>query len=335
MAETLRVGLIGAGSMAGAHAAAWRGIDGVEIAGIASRTMRRAQGLAQAFGTRVSEIDAMLADPAIAAVDICAPTAAHRDLVIAALAGGKHVFCETPLAHEIADAEAMIAAARQAKRLLHVGLLMRSIVEYRHIFECVRSGEHGRLLAVMAYRLGSYLRPGAPDAKAHYGDPATELMTFDFDVLNWLLGPPASLSATGARLPDGRFGEISALLHYDSGASAVVTGSGIMPAKAPYTTGLAARFEDAAYELKTVFDTIPPKSAFVLYPRDGAPQALSLRGHNPYQAELQVFADCIRGRGDADLLDARHALAALMLSDATRSSLNLRQAISLPGSRAN
>jgi UDP-N-acetylglucosamine 3-dehydrogenase len=82
------------------------------------------------------------------------------------------------------------------------------------------SGEHGRLLSVATWRLGSYLHAEAPDRKARYGDPSTELMTFDFDFVHWLMGRPQSLSASAARSPDGRPGEISALLSYPEGRHA-------------------------------------------------------------------------------------------------------------------
>ena len=84
-------------------------------------------------------------------------------------------------------------AARRAGRLLQVGLLMRSVSAYGHVEAVARSGEHGRLLSVATWRLGSYLHADAPDRKAHYGDPSTELMTFDFDFVHWLMGQPQSL----------------------------------------------------------------------------------------------------------------------------------------------
>ena len=124
--------------------------------------------------------------------------------MVPALDAGKHVFCETPLALELDEARQMRDAARRADRLLQVGLLMRSLGAYEHIKAVATSGEHGRLLSVATWRLGSYLHPGAPDHKAHYGDPSTELMTFDFDFIQWLMGPPGRLSASAARSPRAR-----------------------------------------------------------------------------------------------------------------------------------
>ena len=112
------------------------------------------------------------------------------------------------------EAQAMRDAARKAGRLLQVGLLMRSVAAYRHIKDLAESGTHGRLLSLSTWRLGSYLRPDAPDHKPHYGDPTTELMTFDLDFANWLMGRPAEFGR--------RRGEVTALLDYADGRHATI-----------------------------------------------------------------------------------------------------------------
>jgi len=69
---------------------------------------------------------------------------------------------------------------------------------YEHVHQIAESGELGKVLSVIAYRLGSYLRADAPDHKEHYSEPSTELMTFDFDFVQWLLGRPARVTAAAA-----------------------------------------------------------------------------------------------------------------------------------------
>jgi predicted dehydrogenase len=327
-AKRSRIGIMGAGAMGSTHAAAYRAIAEAEIVSVWSRSPARAARAAQIAGARaVAEVAAVLNDPAIEIVDVCVPSAAHRDLVIAALARGKHVICETPFALDLADGAAMIAAAKAADRLLLVGLLTRSIAAYAHIRDQAASGSLGRVHSVAAYRLGSYLRPGGSDAKPHYSDPSTELMTFDFDFLNWLLGKPASLAAAATDLPDGRPGEISALLRYASGATAVVTGSGIMPASAPYTVGLRVLFEAGAFELTSVFNERIPDETFLFHPERGRSRPVAIPGHNPYERELRHCLDCVRTGTASPLLGADQALAALRLSLATRQALREHRTI--------
>lgn len=272
---TLRVGILGSGAMGKVHAGAYDAIDGVTVVGMLSGKEVRAG------------IDALLAS--VDAVDVCLPSAVHRAYVERALAAGKHVFCETPLALTMQDALAMREAARRAGHLLQVGLLMRSVDPYRAVKDAVVSGKHGRLLSLSTWRLGSYLHPDTPDHKAHYGDPTTELMTFDLDFIQWVMGGPTRVSANAS-------GEVTALLGFSDGRHATVTASGLMPPGFPFTAGFRALFERTVVEHEIVFTDEPPS------------------GRSPYEVELQRFVDCIAGRADPELLDVDRAIEALELS---------------------
>jgi UDP-N-acetylglucosamine 3-dehydrogenase len=318
----IRIGILGAGAMGTVHAAAYGDMADVEVVGVFARDPERARTAAELCKAEpFLEATTLIRHPSLDAIDVCLPRAIHRDFVVEALDRGKHVFCESPLALHLADARRMLEAARRADRLLQVGLLMRSVSAYEHIKALTVSGEHGRLLSLATWRLGSYLRPDAPDHKAHYSDPSTELMTFDFDVANWLMGSPARLSASATRAPNGEPGEISALLDYGDGRQATIVASGLMPRGFPFSVGFRALFERAAFELRTVFEGGPPRNTFTVADDDAPARPLATPGRNPYQVELQRFVDCIRGRADAGLLDAERAIEALVLSTATQRAL--------------
>jgi predicted dehydrogenase len=293
----------------------------VEVVGILARTVERARSLASLCGALPFTDLATLME-AVDAVDVCLPTPLHRAAVVAALQCGKHVLCETPLALAMDDAIAMRDAARAAGRLLQVGLLMRSIEAYAHLEKTVRSGEHGRLLSLSTWRLGSYLRPEAPDHKAHYGDPTTELMTFDFDVANWLMGKPVLLSAAGS-------GDVTALLSYDDGRHATIRASGLMPPPPgfPFTVGFRALFEGALFTLETVFPDGVPHSTFTICKGADPPRPFETAQRNPYEVELRRFVDCIAGKADPVVLDVDRAIEALSLSLATQRALVERQSV--------
>lgn len=290
------------------HASAYATLADVEIVDVPARDGGRVQA---AFES--DEIDA---------IDICLPSAVHARFAIPALAHGKHVFCETPMALGLAEAEAMRDAARNAGRLLQVGLLVRSIASYRHIKEVSCSGVHGRLLSLATWRLGSYLHPDAAEHKPHYGDPTTELMTFDLDFANWVMGAPKRLSAAGR-------GEVTALLDWGDGRSAAIAASGLMPPSTPFTAGFRALFEGACFELQQIFRGGPPEIAFTIAEGKAAPRPVALAGSNPYEIELRRFVDCIAGRADPALLDAERAIAALRLSLATQRALAEGAAVAL------
>ncbi|HEY2613880.1 MAG TPA: Gfo/Idh/MocA family oxidoreductase [Reyranella sp.] len=317
----IRIGILGAGAMGTAHAAAYAGIAEATVVGVFSRDPARARSVASICKAEpFDDCDALIASAD--AIDVCLPSAIHHTFVVPALNAGKHVFCESPLALGLDEARQMRDAARRADRLLQVGLLMRSLSAYEHIKAAVSSGEHGRLISVATWRLGSYLHPHAPDHKAHYGEPSTELMTFDFDFIQWLMGPPRRLSASAARSPQGAAGEITALLHYQDGRHATVTASGLMPPRFPFSAGFRALFERAAFDHQAVFESDgPPNSSFTIFTDKDHGTPVAVPPGNPYQVELQRFVDCINGRADPDLLDVERAIEALMLSAATQRAL--------------
>ena len=320
-----RLGILGAGAMGATHAAAYATMADVEVVGVFARDVEKARSVA-ALCKASTVIDArtLIEDDRVDAIDICLPSPIHPQFAIAALDRGKHVFCETPMALTMDEALAMREAARKADRLLQIGLLMRSIDAYRHVRAAVETGDKGRLLGLSTWRLGSYLRSDTPDHKSHYGDPTTELMTFDFDVANWLMGRPTQLVAGGN-------GEITALLRYDDGRSATIAASGLMPAGAPFRVGFRALFEEAAFELETVFEGGPPRNTFTIVDGRSGPRPIALPGVNPYEVELRNFVDCVQGKADPALLDAEHAIAALALSLAAQSALATGAPVPLSG----
>jgi predicted dehydrogenase len=321
--------------MGAEHVGAYADMPDVEVVGVFGRDKERARLAAERCGARAfTDMNALIDSAEVDAIDVCLPSPIHHDFVVSALSRGKHVFCETPMALQLDEAHAMRDAARRAGRLLQVGLLMRSAAPYEHVKAAANSGEHGRLLSVATYRLGSYLRPGAPDRKPHYGDPSTELMTFDFDFANWLLGPPARLSAVATWLAAaGEPGEISAVLSYGDGRQATIVASGLMPPSHPFSVGFRVLFEGALFELHNLFGDGPPQTRFMISDSGGGMRAIPLRGRNPYRVELQRFVDCIRGDGDCELLDVDRAIEALELSVATQRSLAESRTIAIDAIR--
>lgn len=112
------------------------------------------------FGDEVAthlDYQAVLDDPDIQSVIIATPTHTHREIAIAALEAGKHVFCEVPLAPTVEDAQAIAEAAAKVAdtQIFQAGLLFRSNPQYRSIFQFIRSGATGS--PVMA-RLQTHLK---------------------------------------------------------------------------------------------------------------------------------------------------------------------------------
>jgi predicted dehydrogenase len=121
--QPLRVAMIGTAFIGRAHSQAWRVAPRmfalpreVEMAVIVGRDPERTEAAARQMGWQEASTDwrAVVERPDIDIVDICTPGDSHEEIALAALAAGKHVLCEKPLANTVPEAERMAAAAREA-----------------------------------------------------------------------------------------------------------------------------------------------------------------------------------------------------------------------------
>lgn len=128
--QTIGVGLIGTGFMGKAHALAWRNVRAVSgdvpaarLVQLADTPAEKAQAMAAQFGFERATADwrELLADPAIDVISITTPNGMHREMAVAALQAGKHVWCEKPMALTLDDARAMETAARALGRKTQLG----------------------------------------------------------------------------------------------------------------------------------------------------------------------------------------------------------------------
>src|SRR5579872_4436459 len=147
----MRIGILGAGDMGRTHARMYAAMPDVEIAGIVGRSVAKVEQVAGELGVpALVDPWVILDDESIDAVDVTYPSALHRHWTVAALERGKHVFCETPMALTLEDADAMIAAACASGTILMPAQIQRFGIEYAFIHDEVASGKLGRPLAAYA-----------------------------------------------------------------------------------------------------------------------------------------------------------------------------------------
>jgi predicted dehydrogenase len=316
----MRIGLLGAGDMGRTHASAYAAMPDVEIAGIVGRSTERVEQVASEVNApALTDPWVILEDDSIEAVDVTYPSGLHREWAVAALQRGKHVFCETPMALTLEDADSMIDAAQHSGKILMPAQIQRFGVEYRFIHDEVASGGLGRPLAVYA---GTRLPPYGSGVKRPldlYGGPMLDLMIHPFDVLNWLLGLPVTVSGTGQV---GRSGDVDyafVALDYQN-ASGLAEGSAMMPHSFPFTIALRVLCEDGAIETSLSFAT-EEEISLVRYPATGQPEPLSLEGEDPYAAECRYFVRSVQGEADPSAISPEGERDALLVALAARQAI--------------
>jgi myo-inositol 2-dehydrogenase/D-chiro-inositol 1-dehydrogenase len=182
----VRVGLIGAGWIGRYHGASLaRRIPGAELVAIADPALGAAAGLAKELGCAGVHTDAseLLADSSIDAVVVAAPAASHADLVVAASAAGKAVFCEKPMALTLADADRAIDAAARAGVPLQVGFNRRYAADFRAAYDVVATGGIGQPQLLRSLTRDPVL---ADPSVVRPWAVFLETLIHDFDTLCWL-----------------------------------------------------------------------------------------------------------------------------------------------------
>ena len=150
-----RFGILGTGAIVRKYVEASRLLPGLEIVAIASRDGDRACARATELGIPRAHAgyDALLADAGVDAVIVAIHNGLHCEWTCRALAAGKHVLCEKPLACNAVEVEQMFAAARQHRRWLLEAFMYRFHPQMPEIFRRVRAGEIGRLLHIHSRRM--------------------------------------------------------------------------------------------------------------------------------------------------------------------------------------
>lgn len=153
------IAIVGTGGMAHAHAEHFRKIPGVRLVAACDVDGTRAEAFAAKFAIPASYTDfgRLLKESGAAAVSVVASDAAHAPLSLQAIAAGKHVLCEKPLATCHADAVKMAKAAEKQGVINMVNLSYRNSSAIHKAAELVRSGRIGRVMHFEASYLQSWL----------------------------------------------------------------------------------------------------------------------------------------------------------------------------------
>jgi predicted dehydrogenase len=228
----LRIGLVGAGGIAGAHARAYRqlGSEGlVRVLGVcdvdaAAASRRAAELSAPHVSTDYRDLLALDLD----AVDICLPHDLHAPVALAAIARGRHVLVEKPLATSLADGERMVDAARAAGVVLQVGHNERFDPQYQEMKGLLDRGVIGEVFAARADHNQDLRLPEGHWLRSEHrsgGGAVIGSGIHRVDLLRWFLGEVREVYSVHRVLPDRLEGEAAALtmLRFEGGAVATLS----------------------------------------------------------------------------------------------------------------
>jgi predicted dehydrogenase len=202
--KKLRVAIIGAGGIAGAHLKEYAQIPGVELVGLADPKPDGMQRWSKEYKIPAeacfADYEEMLAKIKPDAVSVCSPNGAHAPNSIAALKAGAHVIVEKPMAMNAREAEAMIKAANAGGRKLVIGFQQRYDARSTFLREAVERGEFGKVLYA---RVQALRRRGIPNwgvfgrKELQGGGPMIDIGVHALEMCHFVMGSPRPVAAVG------------------------------------------------------------------------------------------------------------------------------------------
>ncbi|MFI5527090.1 Gfo/Idh/MocA family protein [Kitasatospora sp. NPDC051853] len=326
----LDVGLIGAGVMAQTHLEGWITLGArVVVFSDDGRHIDLAAANAAHRVTPAASLGDLLNRSAL--VDICTPTATHKDLILAAVAAGSDIICEKPLAMHPADAQEVADAAEAAGVHLFPAHVVRYFPEYEALHRAVAAGAVGTPAVLQFTRATAYptWAPWFHDSEQS-GGILTDQMIHDFDYARSLAGEVVRVHAqvreshrNGIRVAAG-----TAVLTHAGGAISYFHGLWGQPGT-PFRTTFRVAGPDGLLHHDTK-DTAAFRVLAEHTTADGPDERIpaSWLTENPYTAELRDFAVAAT-TGRTPRVTAADGVAAVRIAAAARESARTGRAVAL------
>lgn len=339
----IRIGIVGIGFMGMIHYLAARKLRGAKVVAICSRDEKKLAGdwrdIKGNFGPRgemmdlsgvkkYRTLDEMLRDSEIDLIDACNPTHLHPETAIKALNAGKNVLVEKAIALSAQDADAMVAAAKKAGKLLMVAHVLPFIPEFAFAAEAVRGGKYGKLLGGHFRRIIS-----KPDWSADIGDaaktggPAVDLHIHDTHFIGLIAGVPKAVFSTGV-IDNDAVNYLTTSYLYGPGGPAITCSSGAVSMKArEFVHGFEIYLEKATLTFES---GVCPLT--VLHADGRTEKPAFAGGDDPTAAftdEIQVAVDAVVSGKMPDLLSGTLARDALVLCHAEIESVKMGKIVAI------
>jgi len=193
--SALRVGIVGSGFGGAVHAPAYALHPRFEVVAIASPSSAERVARERKIPHAFASVDEMLRGVELDVVSVASPPFDHHPSVIAALEAGKHVLCEKPFALNVAQAEAMVAAAQRAGAVAALSFEFRYVPAVVAIKELIDNGHLGAMREIEVARMGRELLERATGRGPSWwfsaekgGGVANAYMPHWFDLANHLAG---------------------------------------------------------------------------------------------------------------------------------------------------
>ena len=328
----VRVGIVGLGFMGRMHYSAYARIADAQVVAVCDADPRRAAGdlsggWSNVAGATVERLpmdrirgttdpQALFEMPEVDVIDICLPTPAHRQIATAALASGKHVLCEKPMALTSGDARAIAHAAAQARGYFMPAMCVRFWSEWEWLKQTIQEERYGALRSLSLRRLGTMPQGWFSNGDMS-GGAIIDMHVHDTDFVLDLLGMPAAVFSRGYRGGSGQIDHIMTQYLFEATEAPIVSaeGSWTMAEGYPFAMRYIANFVSATADYDS--SRTPALQVYV----DGKAEHPVLNGEDGYTRELRYFIECVRDGRRPTRVTAEDAVEGLEIVEAEKRSI--------------
>jgi myo-inositol 2-dehydrogenase/D-chiro-inositol 1-dehydrogenase len=325
----VHLGVVGLGRMGRYHASNIAGrLPGLRLAGVADTDAQLAREVAAELETGAhTSLESLLAVPDLEAVVIASPTPYHVSMIEETAAAGKHVFCEKPIALDVAATQRAVAAADAAGVKLQIGFHRRFDPDWAEAKRRIAQGDLGDVLLFRTSLRDKQVPP--LEFLTTSGGLFQDVTVHDLDTARWLVGEVTEVSSVGAAIADPRIADLDDVDHaivtlrFASGAIGVIDNS--RAAGYGYECSTEVVGSRAAIRIgnhrRAHCEWLTPGASSVDWVVD-----FRERYPHAYMAELEAFAACISSDTATEPSGA-DGLAALVLAQACEESLRMKHVV--------
>lgn len=332
----IRIGLIGLGFMGKTHYGIYEKNPEAQVVAVADADPKRAAGdLSGGWGNvetgsttdhlpmdrikGTTDWRELIAMNDVDVIDVCLPTPTHAEVVPAALATGKHVVCEKPLARSSADARVIADAAARAKGLFMPAMCMRFWPEWEWLKRAVAEEHYGRVLAATFRRVGSYPAGWFMNG-ALSGGALLDLHVHDTDFIYHLFGKPLGVFSRGYTGQSGEVDHVVTQYLYEGSHR----GAPMVSAEGSWTMtpgfGFSMRYT-VVFERATADYDMARKDTLVLS-ANGKSEPVAHATHDGWTGELGYFLECVKTNQRPQRVTADDGVMGLQIVEAERRSID-------------
>ena len=336
----VKVGVIGIGMMGSTHLDIYSRLPQARVVAISDIDPDKLSGKARAQGNiegqakglfdlaavrRHDEGMKLIRNADVDLVDICLPTPLHMKYARAALAAGKHVLVEKPLARTRREAERLLRSAEEAQAagvLAMPAMCMRFWPGWDWLRAAIAEERYGRVRSAHFRRLVTHPGTGFYTSGEACGGALLDAHVHDTDFVQWCFGMPQSVTSHGYRKITSEIDHV--FTRYDFGPDGpMVTAEGgwTMARGFPFTMQFTVNFEQATLD----YDHAATPALRVF--REGRLEAVPLAEGMGYQYEIPYFLDCIERHQPPSTVTIADGARSVQIIEAEAASIRKGRAV--------